>query len=270
MRYAIGDLLDQQIATLNADSYFSTVSVTTGKISVLSFTQGSGATADHIDRTSGSFVTNGFIAGQTITVVTTGGDASATGLVILSVSALQIVLNTTGVLVTESAAHAGVSAVSGIYNTTTLIRVQVGDLTVRTFQDPAMQEGFIHLLPFVLIQYRGFRASRDRRDASGKTYWFECFFRYYIGSKSLREKIEASNSVLDMLAHVYDDIHAHYPKGSYNLYSGADVLSGDTITTPEFKPMTPLLVVDGSEGQILVETPQIVVEQMDFSIQLLA
>jgi len=270
MRYDVAKLEDQQIATLQADTYFSTVNVTTGLISVLSFIQGAGATADHIERTSGSFIIDGFIAGQTISVVTTGGDANATGLVVASVSALQLVLTTTGVLVSETALHAGASTVSGSYNDTTLIRTHAGEVTPRTFLDPRLLEGFVTLLPFVFIQHQGFRASKDKRDSAGRTYWHEVFFRYFVGARSLREKIEAQRDAYTMLAHLYDDIHGHWPKANYDLYDGADVLEGTSITTSEFRPLTPLLLVEGQHNRLIVNLPDIVVYQSDYSVTLLA
>jgi len=84
---------------------------TTGALTVLSFLRGT-ASADTINRTTGSFVTDGFVAGDIIRVETTGNGADATGLVVASVSALTLTLTTTGTLVTETAVNAGSSVVS--------------------------------------------------------------------------------------------------------------------------------------------------------------
>ena len=89
---------------------------TTGEISVLSFLRGT-VSADTINRTVGSFIQDGFVAGDYLLIVTTGGDASCSGLVAASVSALTLTLTTTGTLVTETAAHAGASTVSAYHDT---------------------------------------------------------------------------------------------------------------------------------------------------------
>jgi hypothetical protein len=86
--------------------------VTTGAISVLAFTRGADTVYDTISRTTGSFVTDGFVAGQYIRIVTTGTGANATGLIVRSVSALSMTLTTIGTLVTETAVAAGASTVS--------------------------------------------------------------------------------------------------------------------------------------------------------------
>ena len=91
----------------------SNLEVTTGSISVLSFTRGTGTQYDYITRTTGSFITNGFHAGQIIRVNTTGNgaDASGTGRTITAVTATQLTLETLGTLVTETAANAGATVV---------------------------------------------------------------------------------------------------------------------------------------------------------------
>ena len=85
--------------------------VTTGAQTTLSFLRGV-ASPDTINRSAGSFITNGFEAGQLLRVVTTGTGANGTGFIIASVTATTITLTTTGTLVTETAANAGSSTVS--------------------------------------------------------------------------------------------------------------------------------------------------------------
>ncbi len=86
--------------------------ITTGALTVLSFTNS--GTADHIDRTTGSFLTDGFEAGQKITVDSTSNtnDGSFT---IASVTALQMVLSASDSLTTESAVTAGSTTITS-YN----------------------------------------------------------------------------------------------------------------------------------------------------------
>jgi hypothetical protein len=152
----------------------------------------------------------------------------------------------------------------------TLIRTHAGEITPRTFLDPRLLEGFVHLLPFVFVQHQGFRASRDKRDSMGRTYWHEVFFRYFIGAKSLREKIEAQRDAYTMLAHVYDDLHGLWPNGTYDLFPDAVKLSGAPASHPEFRPMTPLLLREGEHARLIVNMPEIVVYQMDYAVSLLA
>ena len=89
----------------------ATKTITTGAITVLSFLRGT-VSADTINRTTGSFITDGFKVGDYLRVDTTGNGADATGLVVAAVSALTLTLATTGTLVTETAANAGSSTVS--------------------------------------------------------------------------------------------------------------------------------------------------------------
>lgn len=90
----------------------SNVVHTTGASTVLAFVAGADTTYDAITRTTGSFVTDGFVAGDVLRVNTTGNGADATGLIIASVSALTLTLTTIGTLVTETATNAGSSVVS--------------------------------------------------------------------------------------------------------------------------------------------------------------
>jgi hypothetical protein len=86
--------------------------VTTGALTDLAFTRGTGAVYDKITRETGSFITDGFVVGQKLRVVTTGTGANATGLIVTAVAALTLTLATIGTLVTETKGDAGSSVVS--------------------------------------------------------------------------------------------------------------------------------------------------------------
>lgn len=89
----------------------ATKNTTTGALTVLSFLRGT-TSPDTINRTAGSFITDGFQVGDVLRVTTTGGGATSTGHVIAAVSALTLTLATTGTLVTETAIAAGSSTVN--------------------------------------------------------------------------------------------------------------------------------------------------------------
>jgi hypothetical protein len=90
----------------------ASVDVTTGPLTDLSFTNS--GTADYISRVTGSFITDGFVAGQKINVDTTSNtnDGNYT---ILTVEALKITLSTGDSLTTEDAATAGSTTIKS-YN----------------------------------------------------------------------------------------------------------------------------------------------------------
>lgn len=90
--------------------------VTTGASTVLSFLRGASPVKDTINRTSGSFITDGFAVGDILRVATTGTGANGTSFVIGAVSALTITLTSSDTLVTETAVAAG-SSVVDTYNT---------------------------------------------------------------------------------------------------------------------------------------------------------
>jgi hypothetical protein len=96
------------------------VEVTTGALTVLAFVQGADPVKDKITRTTGSFITDGFVAGQKLRVVTTGTGANGTGFVIGTVEALTLTLTSSDTLVTETAVNAGSSTVSS-YNTENIV-----------------------------------------------------------------------------------------------------------------------------------------------------
>lgn len=91
------------------------VEVTTGASTVLAFVQGAAPVKDKITRTTGSFITDGFVAGQMLRVNTTGNGADGTAFVIGTVEALTLTLTSSDTLVTETAGAAGSSTVNS-YN----------------------------------------------------------------------------------------------------------------------------------------------------------
>lgn len=89
----------------------ATKTVTTGALTDLSFTNS--GTADHIDRVTGSFITDGFKVGDKLRIDSTSNTNDGTGFVILTVTALRITLTATSdTLTTEDAATAGSTTIS--------------------------------------------------------------------------------------------------------------------------------------------------------------
>ena len=148
------------------------------------------------------------------------------------------------------------------------IATHVGTVSPRTFQDPALLEGFIHQLPFVFSQYQ-YRETFVR-DAAATTYDIRLFFRFYVGAKSLRTQQEGQRAAYDMLGTLYDALHGKWPKGTYNLAPNLQKLEGTSITTAGFNPQGPMMLTGGRDEQLVVNLPTIVVYQTDYSLQVLA
>lgn len=158
------------------------------------------------------------------------------------------------------------SSLKGIGN----IRTHTGEISMQTFLDPAMMEGFVNQLPFIFMQYQG-RALRER-DNVAKTIVFRLSWRFYIGAKSLRTKDEAQKASYAMLASVYDAIHGKVPLTSPQKLSGwgeqTGFLTGVAITNADFNPMTGFIPADGLNERLIVNLPTIVVYQTDYYLEI--
>lgn len=148
------------------------------------------------------------------------------------------------------------------------IDTHAGAITPQVFLDPQFdKQGFINLLPFVYLEYRG----RDVRamDTSYTDYHHDLKFRLYIGAQSLRIKREAQLTAYEMLAAVYDSLHGKYPKCIANQNYNVTFLLGDIIQT-SFNAISPLRVGSGDSEILIVNIPSIVVYQSDYVIQIAA
>jgi len=161
-----------------------------------------------------------------------------------------------------------------LQNNTTLqdisprIRTHTGDINPIFFANPAYMEGFVAQLPFIFIQYQG-RAKIKTGNSTKQTFNWRLRFRIYVGATSLREKREAQLSAYQMLSLVYDSIHGKMPKSVANSGWSIALLDGDVIQTA-FTALSPLEAPEGENERLLVNLPEIVVYQSDYTVECLA
>lgn len=148
------------------------------------------------------------------------------------------------------------------------IKCHAGDVNRLTFTDPSMGEGYVSLLPFVLLQYRGRRASESNTYSDGILYDHELSFRFYVGAESLRRAREGQLSCYEMLAAVFDAIHGKYANVTTDPYQNK--LSGPALDTPEAHCIAPVLEAGGSDEQLIVNMAHIVVYQTDYRVTMSA
>jgi phage gp37-like protein len=150
------------------------------------------------------------------------------------------------------------------------VRTHVGDVNPAVFLDPSMKtqlEGFIRQLPFVYVQYQGKR--KVSTDSTKKTAYYNLRWRFYVGTKSLREKRDAQLSAYDILDSLYDAIHGRIPNSTDNAGWVIDKLSGDPILTP-ITVTKPFESAEGEDEKLLVNIPGVVVYSSDFVCQVQA
>ena len=147
------------------------------------------------------------------------------------------------------------------------IRTHAGDINPTVFYDQSAQEGFIKTLPFIYVQYNG--RTKRMADSTKKTVVYTLRFRIYTGAKNLRIKRDAQLSAYDMLSAIYDSLHGKTPKAIDNAGWAIPMLDGDTIQTP-VTFLSPFEAPEGENEKLLVNIPNIVVYQSDYSIQVIA
>ena len=147
------------------------------------------------------------------------------------------------------------------------IATHAGDVNPMMFQSPAYMEGFVSKLPFVFVQYNG--RERTGSDSPAQINKHRLTFRFYVGAESLRAKKEAARSAYAMLRTIYDEIHGHWIKGAV-VATGLPSLGGTTITTTGFNPLGPFIEAGGRDEMLIVNLPEIVVYQTDYTVELVA
>lgn len=160
-------------------------------------------------------------------------------------------------------AQSGLTPAEGIQ-----VKAHSGEISEMTFSvlNGKGLEGFVHLFPFVYVQYIGRRVTEETEDYS--TYYHKLKFRMYVGASSLREKLEAKNNAYTLLAAVYDALHGKFPLSTTQTLSPlAPVLSGQAITTP-FNAMTPLRQAEGDMERLILSDNNKVIYQTDMQIDL--
>ncbi len=148
-----------------------------------------------------------------------------------------------------------------------LIDTLAGEVNPQMFFNPEMMQGFIKLLPFVLISYQG---RTGEYDSGGENYTHTLTFRFYTGAQSARMVQEASRNNYDMMAAIYDDIHGKVIKSTPQYIPGATPLSGQPITIPEFNALSPFYESGGKDERLIVNLPRIVVYASDYSTKVVA
>jgi len=151
-----------------------------------------------------------------------------------------------------------------------LVDTHVGQVTPQMFLDPEYMQGFVKLLPFALISYMGRGSQRWDRDSSGKTYVHTITFRFFIGAENLRASKEGARNCYDMLAALFDDLHAKVPAITGTPLPGYTDLSGSVLTSSEATCLQPLYESGGTDELLILNMPGIVVYQCDFSLRMVA
>jgi hypothetical protein len=155
------------------------------------------------------------------------------------------------------------------------IDTYAGQVAAQMFLNPEYMQGFVKLLPFILVSYQGRTSQKIDRDASGNVYIHTLTFRIFAGTTSLRSTKEAARGAYDLLASIFDGLHGKILKSTPQTLGGiasdtTRILSGTAITTSEFNPQSPLFEAGGQDESIVVNLPGIVVYKSDFTIRVMA
>lgn len=145
-----------------------------------------------------------------------------------------------------------------------------GQVSAQMFNNPEWMQGFIALLPFVLVSYQGRTSTKADWDSSGKTRLHLIKFRIYTGAQSGRTTKEAVRGAYDMLGAVFDDLHAKVPVTSAQQLPGYTPLSGTALTSSGVRVLGPLYSNEGNDETLVVNIPGIVVYSSDFFLKMLA
>lgn len=150
------------------------------------------------------------------------------------------------------------------------VNTYAGQVSAQMFQNAEYMQGFLRLLPFCLVAYQGRVGTKADRDSSAKTYIHTLTFRIFTGAKSARSTQDAARNCYDMLAAVFDNLHAKVPKMASPALPGYTEMSGTNVSSSEFNPLSALYETGGQDEVLVVNLPGIVVYRSDYSIKLLA
>jgi hypothetical protein len=157
-------------------------------------------------------------------------------------------------------------------DTTNLMGVNVdtfaGQVSSQMFYNPEYMQSFLKILPFCLVSYQG--RVGNRVDSAGKDYEHLLTFRFFVGSQSLRSTQEAVRGCYDILAALYDDVHAKIVLTSPQQLSTYTALSGTALSSSGVHPLSPFFEAGGQDERIVVNVPGIVVFSTDYTLRILA
>lgn len=149
-----------------------------------------------------------------------------------------------------------------------LIKTHYGEITDATFLRPSLDEGFLKMLPFIMVQYQGRRVVV--KDAPHQQYTHELRWRLFVGAKSLRLRREGQLTAYAILRAIYDLLHGKVCNSNQPWAETFAQLDGDIISDPQFLEMTPLIEPEGQDEKIMVNLPGIVVYKTDLIMTVLA
>lgn len=148
------------------------------------------------------------------------------------------------------------------------VRTHAGEVTALTFLDPKEQEGFVHILPFVFVQYQGKSTAQSDKNSTALIYYHTLRFRFFVGAQTLSDKRGGQLTAYAMLRAVYDALHGKWANG--NAQTRSPLLSGTQITTSGFNPLSPMLEAGGEDERLVVNLPTICVYQTDYTVKVVA
>ena len=126
-------------------------------------------------------------------------------------------------------------------------------------------EGLIQQLPFIWIRYNGRKMLSH--DESYQEYIHDLSWTFYVAASSLRAKQEAQRSCYGMLRGIFDAIHGKWPYAS-TVPSILSQLTGNQITNPNFKAVSPIIAADGQDEKLIGQQPLIAAYQTTYTLSL--
>ena len=149
-----------------------------------------------------------------------------------------------------------------------LIKTHYGEITDATFLRPSLDEGFLKMLPFIMLQYQGRRVVI--KDSPHFQYVHELRWRLFVGAKSLRLRREGQLTAYAILRSIYDLLHGKVCASNQKWADDFVRLDGDPIDGDDFNELTPLIEPEGQDEKVMVNLPGIVVSRTDYVMEVLA
>lgn len=152
-----------------------------------------------------------------------------------------------------------------------MVASHTGQVSAQMFFNPEYMQDVVKRLPFALVTYQGRTSSKSDRDSSGKIYIHTLMWRIYVGASNLRGTKEGARGCYDILAAIFDDLHGKVPvTSSPQQLPGYTPLSGTALTSTGHTILGPFFEAGGSDEQLVVNIPGVVVYRTDYSVRLVA